>query len=148
MALSECDRPREPATALALCRVCVPSEASRILPSLESIQKVFEQQLHPGTHQRSQVRGLGGGKSRTGVWVAVSRGRDGSGVQPWPVEYRWEPPFLFSLASFCCSAEGTQSSVPQFHLSHSPLHLLPLPVLEESAISCLRIPTSPSSLSM
>ncbi|NXS37878.1 SHIP1 phosphatase, partial [Pomatostomus ruficeps] len=37
--------------------VCVPSEASRTLPSLESIQKVFEQQLHPGTHQRSQMLG-------------------------------------------------------------------------------------------
>ncbi|XP_052659415.1 phosphatidylinositol 3,4,5-trisphosphate 5-phosphatase 1 isoform X3 [Harpia harpyja] len=31
------------------------SEASRTLPSLESIQKVFEQQLHPGIHQRSQI---------------------------------------------------------------------------------------------
>ncbi|RMC02208.1 hypothetical protein DUI87_21375 [Hirundo rustica rustica] len=47
---------RELATALDLRRVCVPSEASRTLPSLESIQKVFEQQLHPGTHQRSQIR--------------------------------------------------------------------------------------------
>eukprot|EP00075_Anas_platyrhynchos_P009130 XP_021134503.2 phosphatidylinositol 3,4,5-trisphosphate 5-phosphatase 1 isoform X3 [Anas platyrhynchos] len=33
------------------------SEASRTLPSLESIQKVFEQQLHPGIHQRSQMLG-------------------------------------------------------------------------------------------
>ncbi|XP_039247097.1 phosphatidylinositol 3,4,5-trisphosphate 5-phosphatase 1 isoform X2 [Pipra filicauda] len=33
------------------------SEASRTLPSLESIQKVFEQQLHPGVHQRSQMLG-------------------------------------------------------------------------------------------
>ncbi|PKU36471.1 phosphatidylinositol -trisphosphate 5-phosphatase 1 [Limosa lapponica baueri] len=33
------------------------SEASRTLPSLESIQKVFEQQLHPGIHQRSQMIG-------------------------------------------------------------------------------------------
>ncbi|NWH61096.1 SHIP1 phosphatase, partial [Geococcyx californianus] len=33
------------------------SEASRTLPSLESIQKVFEQQLHPGIHQRSQILG-------------------------------------------------------------------------------------------
>ncbi|XP_010219061.1 PREDICTED: phosphatidylinositol 3,4,5-trisphosphate 5-phosphatase 1 [Tinamus guttatus] len=33
------------------------SEASRTLPSLESIQKVFEQQLHPGLHQRSQMLG-------------------------------------------------------------------------------------------
>ncbi|XP_061861671.1 phosphatidylinositol 3,4,5-trisphosphate 5-phosphatase 1 [Colius striatus] len=33
------------------------SEASRTLPSLESIQKVFEQQLHPGIHQRSQLLG-------------------------------------------------------------------------------------------
>lgn len=73
--------PRELATALDLCRVCIHSEASRTLPSLESIQKVFEQQLHPSTHQRSQVRGLGGGKSRTGVWVAVSGGRDDSGVK-------------------------------------------------------------------
>uniref|UniRef100_A0A8C3XF17 phosphatidylinositol-3,4,5-trisphosphate 5-phosphatase n=1 Tax=Cyanoderma ruficeps TaxID=181631 RepID=A0A8C3XF17_9PASS len=40
----------------ALCKGLF-SEASRTLPSLESIQKVFEQQLHPGTHQRSQVRG-------------------------------------------------------------------------------------------
>ncbi|XP_040982671.1 phosphatidylinositol 3,4,5-trisphosphate 5-phosphatase 1 isoform X3 [Aquila chrysaetos chrysaetos] len=31
------------------------SEASRTLPSLESIQKVFEQQLHPGIHQRPQI---------------------------------------------------------------------------------------------
>ncbi|KFQ07458.1 Phosphatidylinositol 3,4,5-trisphosphate 5-phosphatase 1, partial [Leptosomus discolor] len=31
------------------------SEASRTFPSLESIQKVFEQQLHPGIHQRSQM---------------------------------------------------------------------------------------------
>uniref|UniRef100_A0A8C3MHN4 phosphatidylinositol-3,4,5-trisphosphate 5-phosphatase n=1 Tax=Geospiza parvula TaxID=87175 RepID=A0A8C3MHN4_GEOPR len=64
----------------ALCKGLF-SEASRTLPSLESIQKVFEQQLHPGAHQRSQVRGLGGGKSRTGVWVAVSGGRDGSGCR-------------------------------------------------------------------
>ncbi|NXF71490.1 SHIP1 phosphatase, partial [Sclerurus mexicanus] len=35
------------------------SEASRTLPSLESIQKVFEQQLHPGVHQRSQMVGEG-----------------------------------------------------------------------------------------
>ncbi|NXU53204.1 SHIP1 phosphatase, partial [Turnix velox] len=42
---------------LDLCCVSVPSEASRTLPSLESIQKVFEQQLHPGTHQRSQMMG-------------------------------------------------------------------------------------------
>lgn len=74
------NRAREPATALDLCCVCVPSEASRTLPSLESIQKVFEQQLHPSTHQRSQVRGLGGGKSRTGVWVAFYGCRDGTGV--------------------------------------------------------------------
>uniref|UniRef100_A0A8D2PFL9 phosphatidylinositol-3,4,5-trisphosphate 5-phosphatase n=1 Tax=Zosterops lateralis melanops TaxID=1220523 RepID=A0A8D2PFL9_ZOSLA len=40
----------------ALCKGLF-SEASRILPSLESIQKVFEQQLHPGTHQRSQMLG-------------------------------------------------------------------------------------------
>uniref|UniRef100_A0A8C4V2S4 phosphatidylinositol-3,4,5-trisphosphate 5-phosphatase n=1 Tax=Falco tinnunculus TaxID=100819 RepID=A0A8C4V2S4_FALTI len=40
------------------------SEASRTLPSLESIQKVFEQQLHPGIHQRSQVSWLEGGKRR------------------------------------------------------------------------------------
>ncbi|XP_061321296.1 phosphatidylinositol 3,4,5-trisphosphate 5-phosphatase 1 isoform X1 [Pezoporus flaviventris] len=33
------------------------SEASRTLPSLESIQKVFEQQLHPSIHQRSQMLG-------------------------------------------------------------------------------------------
>ncbi|NXA08339.1 SHIP1 phosphatase, partial [Sapayoa aenigma] len=33
------------------------SEASRTLPSLESIQKVFEQQLHPGIHQRPQMLG-------------------------------------------------------------------------------------------
>ncbi|XP_062438338.1 phosphatidylinositol 3,4,5-trisphosphate 5-phosphatase 1 isoform X3 [Rhea pennata] len=33
------------------------SEASRTLPSLESIQRVFEQQLHPGIHQRSQMLG-------------------------------------------------------------------------------------------
>ncbi|NXP20426.1 SHIP1 phosphatase, partial [Scytalopus superciliaris] len=33
------------------------SEASRTLPSLESIQKVFEQQLHPSVHQRSQMLG-------------------------------------------------------------------------------------------
>ncbi|NXA54664.1 SHIP1 phosphatase, partial [Nothocercus julius] len=33
------------------------SEASRTLPSLESIQKVFEQQLQPGLHQRSQMLG-------------------------------------------------------------------------------------------
>ncbi|XP_071608051.1 phosphatidylinositol 3,4,5-trisphosphate 5-phosphatase 1 isoform X3 [Heliangelus exortis] len=33
------------------------SEASRTLLSLESIQKVFEQQLHPGIHQRSQMLG-------------------------------------------------------------------------------------------
>ncbi|NWX85336.1 SHIP1 phosphatase, partial [Nothoprocta pentlandii] len=33
------------------------SEASRTLSSLESIQKVFEQQLHPGLHQRSQMLG-------------------------------------------------------------------------------------------
>uniref|UniRef100_A0A8C3U2J9 phosphatidylinositol-3,4,5-trisphosphate 5-phosphatase n=1 Tax=Catharus ustulatus TaxID=91951 RepID=A0A8C3U2J9_CATUS len=39
----------------ALCKGLF-SEASRTLPSLESIQKVFEQQLHPGTHQRSQVK--------------------------------------------------------------------------------------------
>lgn len=71
--------PRE--LALDLCCVCIHSEASRTLPSLESIQKVFEQQLHPSTHQRSQVRRLGGGKSRTGVWVAVSGGRDDSGVK-------------------------------------------------------------------
>uniref|UniRef100_A0A8C2U0H6 phosphatidylinositol-3,4,5-trisphosphate 5-phosphatase n=1 Tax=Coturnix japonica TaxID=93934 RepID=A0A8C2U0H6_COTJA len=40
-------------------RVNQPSihEASRTLPSLESIQKVFEQQLHPGIHQRSQMLG-------------------------------------------------------------------------------------------
>ncbi|NXV04103.1 SHIP1 phosphatase, partial [Cettia cetti] len=40
----------------ALCKGLF-SEASRTLPSLESIQKVFEQQLHPGTHQRSQMLG-------------------------------------------------------------------------------------------
>uniref|UniRef100_A0A8C3SCN3 phosphatidylinositol-3,4,5-trisphosphate 5-phosphatase n=1 Tax=Chelydra serpentina TaxID=8475 RepID=A0A8C3SCN3_CHESE len=33
------------------------SEASRTLPSLESIQKVFDQQLPPGIHQRSQLLG-------------------------------------------------------------------------------------------
>uniref|UniRef100_A0A803Y4L2 phosphatidylinositol-3,4,5-trisphosphate 5-phosphatase n=1 Tax=Meleagris gallopavo TaxID=9103 RepID=A0A803Y4L2_MELGA len=32
-------------------------KSSRTLPSLESIQKVFEQQLHPGIHQRSQMLG-------------------------------------------------------------------------------------------
>uniref|UniRef100_A0A669QUZ4 phosphatidylinositol-3,4,5-trisphosphate 5-phosphatase n=1 Tax=Phasianus colchicus TaxID=9054 RepID=A0A669QUZ4_PHACC len=36
---------------------CSTYEASRTLPSLESIQKVFEQQLHPGIHQRSQMLG-------------------------------------------------------------------------------------------
>uniref|UniRef100_A0A8C3DPE1 phosphatidylinositol-3,4,5-trisphosphate 5-phosphatase n=1 Tax=Corvus moneduloides TaxID=1196302 RepID=A0A8C3DPE1_CORMO len=40
----------------ALCKGLF-SEASRTLPSLESIQKVFEQQLHPSTHQRSQMLG-------------------------------------------------------------------------------------------
>ncbi|NXK68046.1 SHIP1 phosphatase, partial [Sylvietta virens] len=40
----------------ALCKGLF-SEASRTLPSLESIQKVFEQQLHPGTHQRTQMLG-------------------------------------------------------------------------------------------
>ncbi|NWV66500.1 SHIP1 phosphatase, partial [Malurus elegans] len=40
----------------ALCKGLF-SEASRTLPSLESIQKVFEQQLHPGAHQRSQIFG-------------------------------------------------------------------------------------------
>ncbi|XP_021400040.1 phosphatidylinositol 3,4,5-trisphosphate 5-phosphatase 1 isoform X2 [Lonchura striata] len=40
----------------ALCKGLF-SEASRTLPSLESIQKVFEQQLHPGSHQRSQMLG-------------------------------------------------------------------------------------------
>uniref|UniRef100_A0A8C8VLK9 phosphatidylinositol-3,4,5-trisphosphate 5-phosphatase n=1 Tax=Pelusios castaneus TaxID=367368 RepID=A0A8C8VLK9_9SAUR len=35
------------------------SEASRTLPSLESIQKVFDQQLPPGSHQRSQVSSTG-----------------------------------------------------------------------------------------
>uniref|UniRef100_A0A8C3XN54 phosphatidylinositol-3,4,5-trisphosphate 5-phosphatase n=2 Tax=Chelydra serpentina TaxID=8475 RepID=A0A8C3XN54_CHESE len=35
------------------------SEASRTLPSLESIQKVFDQQLPPGIHQRSQVSSTG-----------------------------------------------------------------------------------------
>ncbi|KAF2985559.1 hypothetical protein EK904_009072, partial [Melospiza melodia maxima] len=40
----------------ALCKGLF-SEASRTLPSLESIQKVFEQQLHPGAHQRSQMLG-------------------------------------------------------------------------------------------
>ncbi|KFQ33487.1 Phosphatidylinositol 3,4,5-trisphosphate 5-phosphatase 1, partial [Mesitornis unicolor] len=40
----------------ALCKGLF-SEASRTLPSLESIQKVFEQQLHPGLHQRSQMLG-------------------------------------------------------------------------------------------
>ncbi|NWS25202.1 SHIP1 phosphatase, partial [Polioptila caerulea] len=40
----------------ALCKGLF-SEASRTIPSLESIQKVFEQQLHPGTHQRSQMLG-------------------------------------------------------------------------------------------
>ncbi|NWT87233.1 SHIP1 phosphatase, partial [Lanius ludovicianus] len=40
----------------ALCRGLF-SEASRTLPSLESIQKVFEQQLHPSTQQRSQMLG-------------------------------------------------------------------------------------------
>ncbi|NXN99182.1 SHIP1 phosphatase, partial [Rhinopomastus cyanomelas] len=33
------------------------SEASRTLLSLEALQKVFEQQLHPGSHQRPQVLG-------------------------------------------------------------------------------------------
>uniref|UniRef100_A0A8C4V5V4 phosphatidylinositol-3,4,5-trisphosphate 5-phosphatase n=1 Tax=Falco tinnunculus TaxID=100819 RepID=A0A8C4V5V4_FALTI len=47
----------KPLLTLDLCRVSVPSEASRTLPSLESIQKVFEQQLHPGIHQRSQMLG-------------------------------------------------------------------------------------------
>ncbi|KAJ7426099.1 Phosphatidylinositol 3,4,5-trisphosphate 5-phosphatase 1 [Willisornis vidua] len=40
----------------ALCKGLF-SEASRTLPSLESVQKVFEQQLHPGVHQRSQMLG-------------------------------------------------------------------------------------------
>uniref|UniRef100_A0A8C0J0Q9 phosphatidylinositol-3,4,5-trisphosphate 5-phosphatase n=1 Tax=Chelonoidis abingdonii TaxID=106734 RepID=A0A8C0J0Q9_CHEAB len=35
------------------------SEASRTLPSLESIQKVFDQQLPSGIHQRSQVSSIG-----------------------------------------------------------------------------------------
>lgn len=56
--------PRYLTAALDLYHVFVPSEASRTLPSLESIQKVFEQQLHPGIHQRSQVSWLEGGKRR------------------------------------------------------------------------------------
>lgn len=54
--------PRDLSAALHLCCVSVPSEASRTLPSLESIQKVFEQQLHPNIHQRSQVSQLEGGR--------------------------------------------------------------------------------------
>uniref|UniRef100_A0A8D0HC96 phosphatidylinositol-3,4,5-trisphosphate 5-phosphatase n=1 Tax=Sphenodon punctatus TaxID=8508 RepID=A0A8D0HC96_SPHPU len=41
------------------------SEVSRTLPSLESMQKVFEQQLPPGIHQRSQVINSGSGKMKT-----------------------------------------------------------------------------------
>lgn len=143
------NRPRDLATALALCHVCVPSEASRTLPSLESIQKVFEQQLHPGTHQRSQVRGLGGGKSRTGVWVAASGGKGWLWCAAMANGYRWAhaTSVLFSLFLLQCRGH-TVSSIPQFHISHSPPHLLPLPVLEESATNCLRTPTSPSSLRM
>lgn len=71
------DRPRDRPSALDLCHVSVPSEASRTLPSLESIQKVFEQQLHPGIHQRSQVSWPEGGKRRTEEygWLSPREGR-------------------------------------------------------------------------
>lgn len=124
MALSKetksAESPRDLTAALDLCCVSVPSEASRTLPSLESIQKVFEQQLHPGIHQRSQVSHLEGGKRR--------RERSAGGCQHGGREGFWlhsndrwdlgdQLPLLFSLASFWLQCRGhTVSYIPTVSL--------------------------------
>ncbi|XP_014377747.1 phosphatidylinositol 3,4,5-trisphosphate 5-phosphatase 1 isoform X2 [Alligator sinensis] len=51
-----CSLPQLKKLLTAICKGLF-SEASRTLPSLESIQKVFDQQLHPGLHQRPQLLG-------------------------------------------------------------------------------------------
>lgn len=112
--------PRDPTAALGFCCVSVPSEASRTLPSLESIQKVFEQQLHPGIHQRSQVSQLEGGKRRRvrSAGGCQGRGREGFWLHS---NDQWDSgdqlPLLFSLASFWLQCRGhTVSYIPTVSL--------------------------------
>lgn len=121
--------PRYLSAALHLCCVSVLSEASRTLPSLESIQKVFEQQLHPGIHQRSQVSWLEGGRR--------SRKRSAGAVSMWGGGFwlhrgdRWDSggqsPLLFSLAPLWLQCRGhTVSYIPTVSLlPQSPLPALP-----------------------
>lgn len=53
---------------------CIFSEVTRILPSLESLQKVFDQQLPPGIHRHSQVWwSLGIDQTGTGQSDTVGR---------------------------------------------------------------------------
>lgn len=109
--------PRDLTAALDLCRVSVPSEASRTLPSLESIQKVFEQQLHPGIHQRSQVSCLEGGQRRrersVGGCQHSGEGGKGSGCATFQWDSGDQFPLLLSLASFWLQCRGhTVSCIP------------------------------------
>lgn len=87
-----CVMPCWSSLTLSLHPVSRPSEVIRALPTLESLQRLFDQQLSPGLRPRPQVKTLGADETCAGGAWGVVCGEVGRRGNQCPRDFAGPPP--------------------------------------------------------